>query len=126
MLACGFYARADTLSGTVVDPQQLVVVGAKVSLVCGNHVDTRKTDGEGFFTFTRQAFPESCSIRAVYPSFDAVELPVGQKRTLTLQLRLAEQKQTVAVSADKLSPAPLESVSFQRTNSEKSQIIARI
>ncbi len=112
VLACGFYARADTLSGTVVDPQQLVVVGAKVSLVCGNHVDTRKTDGGGFFSFTRQAFPESCSIRAVYPSFDAVELPVGQKRTLRLQLRLAEQKQAVAVSADKLSPAPLESVSL--------------
>jgi hypothetical protein len=112
VLACGSYARADTLSGTVVDPQQLVVVGAKVSLVCGNHIDTRKTDGGGFFTFTRQTFPESCSIRAVYPSFDAVELPVGQKRTLTLQLPLAEQKQTVAVSADKLSPAPLESVSL--------------
>jgi len=112
VLACGFYARADTLSGTVVDPQQLVVAGAKVSLVCGNHIDSRKTDGEGFFTFTRQTFPESCSIRAVYPSFDAIELPVGQKRTLTLQLRLAEQKQTVAVSADKLSPAPLESVSL--------------
>ncbi|MGC1373770.1 MAG: carboxypeptidase-like regulatory domain-containing protein [Candidatus Sulfotelmatobacter sp.] len=112
VLACGFYARADTLSGRVVDPQQLVVVGAKVSLVCGNHIDTRTTDGGGFFSFTRQAFPESCSIRVVFPSFDAVELPVGQKRALTLQLRLAEQKQTVAVSPDKLSPAPLESVSL--------------
>lgn len=112
VLACGCYARADTLSGTVVDPQQLVVAGAKVSLVCGNHIDTRKTDGGGFFSFTQQAFPESCSIRAAYPGFDGVEFPVGQKRSLTLQLRLAEQKQTVAVSADKLSPAPLESVSL--------------
>lgn len=112
VLAGGFYVQAETLSGTVVDPQQLVVVGAKVSLVCGNHIDTRKTDGDGYFTFTQQAFPEGCRIRTVYHGFEALELPIGQKRTLTLQLRLAEQKQTVAVSADRLSPAPLESVSL--------------
>ena len=112
VLACGFYAQAETLSGTVVDPQQLVVVGAKVSLLCENHIETRKTDGEGYFNFTRQAFPESCRIRAVYPSLQTLELPVDRSRTFTLQLRIAEQKESVTASADRLSPAPLNSVSL--------------
>jgi hypothetical protein len=112
VLAGGVYAPAETLSGTVVDPQQLVIVGAKISLVCGNHIDTRKTDGEGYFTFTRQAFSENCRIRAVYPSFALLEVATGHRRTLSLQLRIAEQSQTVVASADRLSPAPLESVSL--------------
>ncbi len=115
VLACGFYAQAETLSGTVVDPQQLVLVGAKVSLLCGNHIDTRKTDAEGYFIFTRQAFPENCRIRAVSPSFAVLELTFGRRRTLTLQLRIAEQQQTVTATTDRLSPAPLESISLSDT-----------
>ena len=112
VLAGAVDAQAETLSGTIVDPQQLVIVGASVSLVCGNHIDTRKTDGAGYFTFTRQAFPESCRLRALYPSFAALEVTVGPKRTFTLQLEIAEQSQTVDAKADRLSPAPLESVSL--------------
>ncbi|MHB8216456.1 MAG: TonB-dependent receptor [Candidatus Sulfotelmatobacter sp.] len=112
VLVCRFYAQAETLSGTVVDPQQLVVAGADVSLLCGNHVDTSKTDSQGYFTFTRQSFPESCRIRAVYPSLETFELPVGRNRTLTLQLRIAEQKQSVTATSTPLSPAPLNSVSL--------------
>jgi hypothetical protein len=100
------------LSGTVVDPQQRVIAGAEVSLNCGNQTDTRKTDGQGYFTFTRQAFPEDCKIEAVYPSFAPLELTVGPSRSLTLQLRLAELKETVTATTDRLSPAPLASVSL--------------
>ena len=112
VLACGVYAQAETLSGTVVDPQHLVIVGASVSLLCGNHIDTGKTDSEGSFTFTRQVFPDSCSLRALYPSFATLEVTIGPRRTLTLQLQIAEQSQIVEAKADKLSPAPLESVSL--------------
>jgi len=112
VLAGGFYAQAETLSGTVVDPQQLVVVGAKVSLVCGNHADTHNTDGEGSFTFTRQTFPQSCRLRALYPGFDTLEVSLGPRRSLTLQLQIAEQSQIVDAQADRLSPAPLQSVSL--------------
>jgi hypothetical protein len=112
VLLCRFYAQAETLSGTVVDPQQLVVVGAKVSLLCGNHVDSRKTANDGSFLFTRQSFPESCRIRAVYPSLETVEFPIGRNRALILQLRIAEQKQTVTATSTPLSPAPLNSVSL--------------
>jgi hypothetical protein len=112
VLACGVYAQAETLSGTVVDPQQLVIAGASVSLVCGSQISTHQTDGEGYFTFTRQAFPESCRLRALYPSFAALEVRIGQSRTLTLQLRIAEQSQIVDARSDRLSPVPLESVSL--------------
>ena len=105
-------AQAVTLTGTVLDPQQLVVVGAKVSLVCGKHIDTRKTDGEGNFTFIRQDFPANCKLRVVSPNFAALELPLGHRRTFIVQLQIAAQKQTVAVAADKLSHTPLDSVSL--------------
>jgi len=111
-LASGLYAPAETVSGTVVDPQQHVIVGATVSLVCGKHAETHKTDGEGEFSFTRQDFPASCKLRAVYPNFAALELPLGRRRTFTLQLQIAAQKQTVAVAANHLSRASLDSVSL--------------
>jgi hypothetical protein len=112
VVACGLSAQAETVSGTVVDPQQHVVVGATVSLVCGKHTETRKTDGEGEFTFTRQAFRTSCKLRAEYPNFTALELPVGHRRTFIVQLQIASQKQTVAVAANHLSRASLDSVSL--------------
>ena len=115
VLACGLDAQAETLSGTVVDPQHLVVAGASVSLLCGEHTDTRTTDGEGQFTFTRQAIPESCRVRAAYPSFAPLEVTIGQRRTLTLQLQIAEQSQVIDATADSLSLAPLESISLSDT-----------
>lgn len=107
-------AQAETLSGAVVDPQQHVVAGAKVSLVCGKHLDTRKTNGEGEFTFTLQVFPANCKIRAVYPNFAALELPVGRRRTFILQLQIAEQKQTVSVAAEQLSRSAGFGLAFRR------------
>lgn len=112
VLLCRIYVQAETLSGTIVDPQQFVVVGAEVSLLCGNHIDTRKTDSQGYFSFTRQSFPASCRIRAAYPSLETFELPIGRDRAFTLQLRIAEQKQSVTATAAKLSPVPLNSVSL--------------
>ncbi len=111
VLACGFRAQAETLSGTVIDPQRLVVVDAKVSLVCQSYTDTLTTDGEGSFTFTRTSFPE-CRLRVVYPGFAVLELRVDDKRSLTLELQIAEQIQTVVTTADTISMAPLESVSL--------------
>jgi hypothetical protein len=112
VLACAFWAQAETLSGTVVDPQQLAVVGAEVSLMCGKHVDTHKTDGEGYFTFTRENLAKNCRLHAWHPGFAAFDAPIDESRSLTVQLRLAQQKETAVASADRLSPAPLESVSL--------------
>ena len=104
-------AYAETLSGTVVDPQQRVIAGARVTLSCGNQAETSKTDGQGHFAFTRPVFPEDCKIRATYPNFMALEVAFGQRRELTLRLRLMEMKQTVAVR-ETLSSAPLASASL--------------
>ena len=112
VFAMGVFAQSETLSGTVIDPQQRVIVGATVSLTCGSQTDTRKTDGRGSFTFTRPVFPDNCKVRAVYPNFAALELSVGRRRSITLQLRLAVLKQTVNARADKLLPSSLSSVSL--------------
>ena len=112
VFALGVSAQSETLSGTVIDPQQRVIVGATVSLTCGSQTDIRKTDGRGAFTFSRPAFPEDCKIRADYPNFTALELAVGRRRSFTLQLRLAELKQTVNARTDKLLPSSLASVSL--------------
>jgi hypothetical protein len=112
LLACGVSVQAETLSGAVVDPQQFVVAGATVSLVCGGDIDTHTTDVDGNFAFTRQAFPENCVLRAVYSGFAPLELPVGTRRSFTLRLRIAEIPQSVSVTTDRLSLASLESVSL--------------
>src|SRR5579864_9468495 len=109
--ALGLPAMAETLSGMVVDPQQRVIVDAKVSLTCADRSDNQSTDGGGNFIFIRQVFPEDCTIRAEYPGFGASEVRVGRKRTFALQLRLAEVKQTVTVKAAPLSPAAIDSAS---------------
>jgi len=112
VFALGTMAQSETLSGTVIDPQQRLIAGATVSLSCGNQTDTRKTDGKGTFTFSRAAFPEDCRIRAEYPNFAALEIAAGRRRSFTLQLRLAELKQTVNAGTDKLPPSSLSSVSL--------------
>jgi hypothetical protein len=112
VFAMGVSAQSETLSGTVIDPQQRVIVGATVTLTCGSQTDTLQTDGRGSFTFTRQAFLENCKVRAVYPNFAALELAVDRHRSFTLQLRLAELKQTVTARTDKLLPSSLTSVSL--------------
>jgi len=111
-LSCVWQARAETLSGTVVDPQQRVFSGAQVTLICGRSTDTRHTDAQGQFTFTRQEFPAACKIRALYPGFAELEVQVGRQRSFLLQLHIAEIKQAIAADPGKLSTAPLESVSL--------------
>jgi hypothetical protein len=105
-------ARAETISGTVLDPQAHPIVGVKVSLTCEGLTDARTTDGQGHFTFVRQLLPENCKIRASYPGFATLEFTLGQKRTLTLELRLAEVKQTVLAKGDALSLRSVSSASL--------------
>ena len=112
VFALGTMAQSETLSGTVIDPQQRLIAGATVSLSCGSQTDMRKTDGKGAFVFVRPVFPEDCKIRVEYPNFAPLELAVGRRRSFTLQLQLAELKQTVNARTDKLPPSSLSSVSL--------------
>src|ERR1035438_9844926 len=107
---------AETLTGTVLDPQQRLVAGATVSLHCQGKTETRQTDHQGHFTFTRKAFPGDCSVTAASSGFARQEWTVGGDRVLALQLRLAEIKQTVSVPTDILSSSPLASVSLSASD----------
>jgi hypothetical protein len=107
---------AETLTGTVLDPQQHLVAGAIVSLHCQGKTETRQTDHQGHFTFTREAFPDDCTVTAASSGFARQDWPLGGDRVLALQLRLAEIKQTVSVPADILSALPLASVSLSASD----------
>lgn len=107
---------AETLTGTVLDPQQRLVAGVTVSLHCQGKTETRQTDSQGHFTFTREAFPGDCSVTAASSGFAPQEWTVGGDRVLALQLRLAEIKQRVSVPADLLSAPPLSSVSLSASD----------
>jgi len=108
--------QAETLTGTVVDPQQRLIAGATVSLHCQGKTETRQADHQGHFTFTRDVFPGDCSVVAVSSGFAPQERTVGADRVLALQLRLAEIKETVSVPADILSRPPLASVSLSASD----------
>jgi hypothetical protein len=112
LFASGSSARAETLSGTVVDPQQRAVAGAKVVLTCGNQTNTRTTDGQGYFSFTQQHSSANCKIRAEHPGFAILEITVGPNQTFTLRLRLAEIKQIVVAKGDALPPSSFALVSL--------------
>jgi len=105
-------ANAETLSGRVVDPQQRVIEGALVSLLCLNGTEIRATAGGGLFSFTRQSFAQDCKIRIFYHGFAILETDIGHKRTWILQLRLAEVTQTVVVKGDGLPQSSLASASL--------------
>jgi len=116
VLIHGFAAGSETVRGTVVDPQRRVIVGAKVWITCGNRNDNRETDDQGNFTFTWQAFPGNCRLRVVSPGFAAVDLSLGRVRTLTLQLRLPEVKQSAVVKDDIVPQGSLESLSLSASD----------
>jgi hypothetical protein len=125
----GASLAAETLQGKVLDPQQRPIVGANVSLTCGQDTDTRSTDHEGSFTFTRETFPVNCRVRAVYPSFAALETRLGRQRILTLQLRLAAVHQSVSAKDDLISPESLSSVSLseaelRKISNDSTQLVA--
>ena len=117
--ACSLPVQAESLTGTVVDPQQRVVVGAKVSLSCGNQTEIRTTDDQGNFSFAHQGSCAKCKIRAEYPGFANLELTVGQERDFILRLRLAEMEQNVVARDDLMSLGSLASVSLSASQLKK-------
>ncbi len=122
-------ADGETLSGTIVDPQQRAIKGAQVSLTCANKRETRTTDGEGLFAFAGQAFDKDCKIRAFYAGFAILEITIGQKRIWTLELRLADVKETVFAKDESLPQRSLTSVSLStaelRKISDNSEVLIR-
>lgn len=78
VLACGFYARADTLSGTVVDPQQLVVVGAKVSWFAETTLTHAKRTAEDFSASHGRLFLKAAASELCTPASMPLNSPLAR------------------------------------------------
>src|SRR5208337_4825017 len=94
LLVAVSHCTAETLTGTVVDPQQRRLAGAVISLHCGDQTEVHRTDSHGEFSFSRETFPGNCSIAVSSPGFATLEHAVGRSLVLVLQLRLASVRQT--------------------------------
>ncbi len=105
-------ARAETLSGTVVDPQQRPIMRAAVSLICNSQKEAQNTDDQGHFAFNRQVFYAECRLQIFYHGFATLELAIGHRRNFSVQLRLGEVKETLVVRSDALSFSSLASMSL--------------
>lgn len=90
--------HAGTLQGVVVDPQERVVAGARVSLTCGAVTDERRTDGEGGFSFDRREGFAGCTITAGAVGFaPSREQPVDGSANLLVRLQLPTLNETLTV-----------------------------
>ena len=103
LLLTAVAARAASIRGTVVDPQDRPVAGAHVSLLSPlNAVAQRSTDGSGRYAFeglergTYQLVAEAPGLSA---NAGGVTLGAQQNRTLDLHLKLSAVAQQVVVSA---------------------------
>lgn len=111
-LASGLAAHAETLAGTVLDPQQRVLVGASVSLRCRTVTQTRRSGARGQFEFLWPKLERNCVLRVRYPGFTIYQSKVGDRRNLIVQLAVARLKQNLTVHADREVDTPPGSVSL--------------
>ena len=92
-------ALAPHLSGTVVDPQNLPVPGARLALVCGVHREESETDTRGRFAITMAAAPAPCRLLVSHDGFAPHDQPVDDLATdvgrITLKLGAVAQHVTV-------------------------------
>jgi hypothetical protein len=73
------------------------------------------TDGRGDFTFVGAVLLDDCKIQAFYKGFAPLEIPLGQRRTFVLELKLAEVVQTVDARSD---PPSLSSITSVRLSAD--------
>lgn len=90
--------RAATLQGSLVDPQERIVVGAVVSLTCGALTSERRTDGHGGFSFDRREGFAGCTITADATGFAPSHAqPVDDSSILLVRLQLPTLNETLTV-----------------------------
>jgi hypothetical protein len=87
------------VSGVVLDPQDLPIRGAMVSLTCDGRDHAAHTDASGRFTFNVVVPGEGCRLAVATSGFEpALQLLSPEaSRSLTLRLRLADIQESVAV-----------------------------
>ncbi len=107
-------ARAGEISGTIVDPQHQLVVGARVSLACAGETRVATTDAAGKFRLEARAPALACVVAAEYPGLGRVSRPVGEGTlVLTIELPLARLRESLLVESEpRLERGGLGSASF--------------
>lgn len=94
-------AFGQSLTGTVVDPQHRLIVGAKAVLTCDGHSETTESNPEGKFVFAARSELQSCTLTVTHRGFAPFQqvLP-GSPGALLIQLRLAQMRYVVTVSPE--------------------------
>jgi hypothetical protein len=107
-------ARAGEVSGTVVDPQHQLLVGARVSLACAGETRAATTDAAGAFRLEAPAPALGCVVAAEYPGLERVSRPVGEGTlVLTIELPLARVRESLLVESEpRLERGGLDSAFF--------------
>jgi len=122
-LAWALPARAQDVTGIVVDPQDRRIVGASVVLTCAETALQAVTDGDGRFTFRVEAADGRCTVRVTAPRFAAATLPAGAAAggPAIVRLALAPVTETIEVRASAAGVAEADA-GFVLTASEMRKI----
>ena len=99
ILATPALVSAETFTGLVVDPQGLAVVGAVVSVRCGNAAVEGQTDWSGRFDIAYDPSPSRCTFSVSYPGLEPYLISDTRTAPKTIALRLAPVAETVSVEA---------------------------
>ena len=105
-LACALSVRADTLSGTVVDPTGAVIAGARIEITGGalKQPLVLTSDALGKFAFS-DLQAGTYQLEVSRDGFDPVTKSVKLRGTATVELRLAVAQQRVEVTVQSKSLA---------------------
>ena len=103
-LLCPISSFAATVSGVVLDPQDLTVRGARVELVCADQVTAATTDQDGRFAIVAPSGSD-CILSVTRAGFASFRQRLTESAgSLTVRLQVAGVEQHVKVVAN---PAPL-------------------
>ena len=107
-LACPLWLYADTVSGTVEDPQGAVIPGARIEITGGDLAQplVLSTDGRGKFS-SSDLKPGTYSLRVTHGGFEPLVKTVELRGSVELRLTLAvaQKREEVTVSGKSLAYA---------------------
>src|SRR5688572_6124878 len=95
-----------SVSGTVLDPQDLTVPDARVELRCTGHVEAVATNGEGRFTIA--SVSDDCILWVTHDGFAPFhQILIGHHGPVIIRLHVAPLQHRVDVVAPRPSPAQM-------------------
>ena len=105
-------ASAHAVTGTVLDPHGLPVVGAQVTLSCTGHLTMVKTDSKGRFSFPDQVPNVGCRVVVVHKGFAMFEQNIEILRYLLVELTVKSVPVSITVLEETADSAAYNPVAF--------------